>query len=181
MCRTGIAGRGIPPLSRSHIRDYPHGMNTALYRRHRKLLFSGRRWRMRLVFWGGALAVGVVSVGFAALATQATHLFRGILVHPWYALILTPLGFALSSFLAQRFFPGSQGSGIPQAIAARHMKDTAARSRLLSLKLAFGKIALTLLSLVCGASIGREGPTVQVGAAILLQAGRFGAWWASAG
>jgi len=149
-------------------------MKAALYRRHRKLLFSGRRWRMRLVFWGGALAVGVVSVGFAALATQATHLFRSILVHPWYALILTPLGFVLSSFLAQRFFPGSQGSGIPQAIAARHMKDSAARSRLLSLKLAFGKIALTLLSLVCGASIGREGPTVQVGAAILLQAGRFG-------
>ena len=48
---------------------------------------------MRLVFWGGALAVGVVSVGFAALATQATHLFRGILFAPWFALILTPSGF----------------------------------------------------------------------------------------
>jgi len=28
----------------------------ATLHRHRKLLFSGRRWRMRLVFWGGALA-----------------------------------------------------------------------------------------------------------------------------
>src|SRR5579871_6686364 len=113
----------------------PNKMNPAIYRRHRKLLFSGRRWRMRLVFWGGALAVGVVSVGFAALATQATHLFCGMLIAPWFALILTPSGFVLSAWVANRFFPGSQGSGIPQAIAARHMKDAQARSRLLSLKL----------------------------------------------
>jgi H+/Cl- antiporter ClcA len=145
-----------------------------LPRRHRKLLFSGRRWRMRLVFWGGALAVGVVSVAFAALATQATNLFHHLLVRPWVALILTPMGFVLSAWMAARFFPGSQGSGIPQAIAARHMKDAAARGRLLSLRLTFGKIFLTLFGMACGASIGREGPTVQVGAAILLQAGKIG-------
>ena len=52
---------------------------------------------MRLVFWGGALAVGVVSVGFAALATQATHLFRSLLFQPWVALVLTPVGFVLSA------------------------------------------------------------------------------------
>jgi H+/Cl- antiporter ClcA len=149
-------------------------MIARLDRRRRKLLFSGRRWRMRLVFWGGALAVGVVSVAFAAAATQASHLFRTLLVHPWYALALTPCGFMLSVFLAQRFFPGSQGSGIPQAIAARHMKDAKARNALLSLRLTFGKILLTLFGMACGASIGREGPTVQVGAAILLQAGKVG-------
>ena len=142
--------------------------------RHRKLLFSGRRWRMRLVFWGGALTVGLVSVAFAAAATQATRLFGLLLFNPWFALVLTPAGFMLSVWLARRFFPGSQGSGIPQAIAARHMKDTAARARLLSLKLTFGKILLTLFGMACGASIGREGPTVQVGAAILLQAGKIG-------
>src|SRR6202012_5478111 len=76
------------PLSRVSIRDYPACMNAALYRRHRKLLFSGRRWRMRLVFWGGALAVGVVSVAFAALATQATHFCHQILARPWAALSL---------------------------------------------------------------------------------------------
>jgi H+/Cl- antiporter ClcA len=149
-------------------------MTALLQRRHRKLLFSGRRWRMRLVFWGGAFAVGVVSVAFAAAATQATHLFHLLLFNPWLALVLTPCGFMLSVWLAQRFFPGSQGSGIPQAIAARHMKDTAARGRLLSLKLTFGKIFLTLFGMACGASIGREGPTVQVGAAILLQCGKIG-------
>jgi H+/Cl- antiporter ClcA len=145
-----------------------------IHPRHRKLLFSGRRWRMRLVFWGGALAVGGVSVAFAAAATQATRLFHLLLFAPWVSLVLTPAGFVLSAWLARRFFPGSQGSGIPQAIAAKHMKDTQARARLLSLRLTFGKIFLTLFGMACGASIGREGPTVQVGAAILLQAGRIG-------
>ncbi|TIX02847.1 MAG: chloride channel protein, partial [Mesorhizobium sp.] len=71
-------------------------------------------------------------------------------------------------------FPGSQGSGIPQAIAARHLRDEEDRSRILSLRLEAGKIALTVVGLACGASIGREGPTVQVGASLMLQAARWG-------
>jgi H+/Cl- antiporter ClcA len=142
--------------------------------RHRRLLLSGRRWKMRLVFWGGALAVGVTSVAFAAAATQATRFFHYMLFNPWLALVLTPLGFVLSAFLATRVFPGSQGSGIPQVIAARHVHDPQIRSRLLSLRLASGKILLTLFGMACGASIGREGPTVQIGAAIMLQSGKLG-------
>ena len=129
---------------------------------------------MRLVFWGGAVAVGAVSVAFAAAATLMAALFRTMLFNPWIALVLTPAGFTLSAWIAARYFPGSQGSGIPQAIAARHIRDTGLRSRILSLRLTFGKIVLTLFGLACGASIGREGPTVQVGAAIMLQSARIG-------
>ncbi|MGO7324517.1 chloride channel protein, partial [Rhizobium ruizarguesonis] len=75
--------------------------------------------------------------------------------------------------LAATLFPNSQGSGIPQAIAARHLRDDEDRTRLLSLKIAFGKIVLTVLGLFSGASIGREGPTVQVGASIMLAVARF--------
>ena len=145
-----------------------------LQKRHRKMLLSGRRWRMRLVFWGGAVGVGVVSVAFAAAATQASALFNAMLFNPWIALVLTPAGFTLSAWVAANYFPGSQGSGIPQAIAARHIRDTGLRSNILALRLTFGKILLTLFGLACGASIGREGPTVQVGAAIMLYSGRVG-------
>jgi H+/Cl- antiporter ClcA len=89
-------------------------------------------------------------------------------------IFLTPLGFVLSAWLCMTLFPNAQGSGIPQAIAARHLHDDADRSRLLSLRLAVGKIALTVVGLLCGASIGREGPTVQVGASIMLAVARFG-------
>src|SRR6185312_8162958 len=105
---------------------------------------------------------------------RAQDLFGHILFNPWLALALTPAGFMLCAWAARTVFAGSQGSGIPQAIAARHLKDDAARSRLLSLRLTLGKILLTLVGLASGASIGREGPTVQVGASIMLTAARIG-------
>lgn len=89
-------------------------------------------------------------------------------------MLVTPFGFVLCAWLSSAFFPGTQGSGIPQAIAARYLRDDEERSHILSLRIALGKIALTALGLLCGASIGREGPTVQVGASIMLQAARWG-------
>ena len=80
----------------------------------------------------------------------------------------------LCALAADRYFPGSQGSGIPQAIAARHLRHDAERSHLLSIRLSVGKILLTVVGLACGASIGREGPTVQIGASLMLLSARLG-------
>jgi chloride channel protein, CIC family len=149
--------------------------STAPLRRPQALWLSPRLWRRRITFWAGALAVGVVSVGFAKLATLAQALFdHATGISPWLALLITPLGFAASAYLCRRVFPGAQGSGIPQAIAARRFRDPETRNKLLSLRLAAGKVALTVLGLACGASVGREGPTVQVGASIMLQVARWG-------
>ena len=149
-----------------------------LLRRGRAMWGSYQVWRMRLVFWLGALAIGAVSVGFARLADVAQHLFSTArTAGEWtflLPLVITPLGFVLCAWLAMQFFPNAQGSGIPQAIAARHLHDREDRARLLNLKLAVGKIVLTITGLLSGASIGREGPTVQVGASIMLQAARWG-------
>ncbi|TPI74616.1 chloride channel protein [Mesorhizobium sp. B2-8-9] len=154
-------------------RKYP------MLRRSQAMWTSRRIWQPRLVFWAGAVSIGLISVLFAALADQAQELFH-VLVgrdtgwRSYLPLVMTPLGFVLCAWLAHVFFPGSQGSGIPQAIAARHLRDENDRSRILSLRLAAGKIALTVIGLFCGASIGREGPTVQVGASLMLQAARWG-------
>lgn len=146
-------------------------------RRSANLVAPGR-WKPRLVFWTAALAIGVLSVGFAR-AADAAHLWferltTGPGLGPYLPLALTPLGFLACAALATRYFPGSEGSGIPQAIAARHLRKTAERGWYLSLRLAAGKVVLTVVGLACGASIGREGPTVQLGASIMLQAARFG-------
>ena len=87
--------------------------------------------------------------------------------------MICPAGLAVSFLLTRYVFPGAQGSGIPQVIAAQHMTDRAMIARVLSLRIAVGKIGLTLLGLCCGASIGREGPTVQVGASIMHALGRL--------
>ncbi len=75
--------------------------------------------------------------------------------------------------MTRRAFPNSEGSGIPQAIAARKLWGVRERSRLVSLRIGIGKILLTLAGLVVGASIGREGPTVQVGASVMFALGRL--------
>lgn len=143
-------------------------------------VMRGRRnmWQSRVVFWGGALAIGLVSVAFAKASDWASDLFHHVTHAGAYnfliPLALTPAGFAFSAWLAFRYFPNSQGSGIPQAIAARHFRDWQSRDFLLSLKLAAAKIVLTIFGIFCGASIGREGPTVQVGASIMLQVARMG-------
>src|ERR1700761_5924658 len=143
-------------------------------RRRRWILLTSRRWQRRAIFLLGGIGVGAAAVALAQLADLAQLAFALLLSKSRYAsLVVTPLGFALSVFLTNRFFQNAQGSGIPQAIAARHLADQTARQSLVSLRIAAGKIILTLFGLLCGASVGREGPTVQIGASIMFALGRF--------
>jgi H+/Cl- antiporter ClcA len=147
----------------------------AQHRRRLKVGWLSRRiWRRRLVFWLGALAVGLLSVLFAWAANWSQAIFAGMPTGTrWLPLIITPAGFVLCVWLSRTFFPGSAGSGIPNAIAARTLRTDRARE-LLAPRLIVGKITLTVLGLLCGASVGREGPTVQIGAALMLLSGRLG-------
>jgi H+/Cl- antiporter ClcA len=134
---------------------------------------SPRQWRRRILFWTGAIVVGLAAVLFAKAADFAFEIFHGVASHGWWVpLLITPTVFALLCWLTQGALKATRGSGIPQAIAALKVEDEDFRSRLLSLKVAIGKMALTLLALLAGASVGREGPTVHVGAGLLYSLGR---------
>src|ERR1700679_3555876 len=149
-------------------------VRTRLRRVTRLPLISPRQWLRRVVFWVGAVVVATVAIGFAMLADRAGSLLLCPQApHPWIAFLICPAGLAVSFLLTRYVFPGAQGSGIPQVIAAQQMTDRAAIARVLSPRIAAGKVALTLLGLCCGASIGREGPTVQVGASIMHALGRL--------
>jgi H+/Cl- antiporter ClcA len=144
------------------------------HRQKRLFIITSARWQRRAIFLLGGIAVGAAAVALAQLADLAQVAFTALVAKSRYAtLVVTPLGFALSVFLTNRFFRNAQGSGIPQAIAARHLTDQTARHNLVSLRIAAGKIILTLFGLLCGASVGREGPTVQIGASIMFALGRF--------
>jgi len=137
-------------------------------KRHRASLFSIRLWMRRLVFWGGAVGVGLAATAFALANDLAHEAFNHLLaISPWLPLLVTPLTLAGVAAITQRFFRGAAGSGIPQTIAALRMPDGQARDAVLSLRVAAAKMVLTCVSVAGGASVGREGPTVQVGAALL--------------
>jgi H+/Cl- antiporter ClcA len=142
-------------------------------RRLRRWLRPGP-WLRGLVFWGGAVATGATAVAFARGSDAALTLFHWAAHRTaMWSWLAPPFGLALVAWLTQRVFPGTQGSGIPQTIAALSISNIDARNRLLSIRIAAGKLFLTLAALASGASIGREGPTVQIGASIMHSLRRF--------
>ena len=146
----------------------------SLIRRGRHAWLSPRLWLRRVVLWIGAVLVGIVAIAFAISAEYANSLHQVVAeFSPLLPFVVGPAGLALVVWLTRKFFPGSQGSGIPQTIAAINTEDEERRGHYLSIRLALGKFLLTVIGLFSGASVGREGPTVQIGASIMQSLGRF--------
>jgi H+/Cl- antiporter ClcA len=133
------------------------------------------RWHVRAVLWIAAGAAGLAVVGFATLAEHALALFDTIHRHWWWSpFLLAPTLGMLVVWATQRYVPGAAGSGIPQVVAATQLSAVGRSVQaLLSVKVALGKVLLGTLALVGGFSAGREGPSVQVAAAVLNLANRF--------
>lgn len=121
-----------------------------------------------------ALLTGIISVlyheVFSYFSNFADHIYD---IHPYALFLLTPLCFLAGWLIVKRFAPESGGSGIPQVMAANDLVDRThsvhARSqidRLLGMKTAVVKILSSLICVMGGGAIGREGPTIQISAAI---------------
>ncbi|MDE2303785.1 MAG: chloride channel protein [Sphingomonadales bacterium] len=137
-------------------------------------LASVARLRARIAPLAGAVALGIAAILFARGGEIAQFLFLQ-LVHRWRwaPLVLTPLLFAAVTHATRCLWPAARGSGIPQVMAAQHNPAAAARSPLVSLPTAAAKAIGTLLILLAGGSAGREGPTVQISAAIMVAMQRW--------
>ena len=146
----------------------------SLLRRGRHAWLSPRLWLRRILLWAGAVSVGVAAIAFALGAEIANDLHqRMVSVSSLLPFVVGPAGLAFVVWVTRRFLPDSKGSGIPQTIAALGVSDDKLRDKLLSPKIAIGKFFLTIVALLSGASVGREGPTVQIGASIMHALGRL--------
>jgi H+/Cl- antiporter ClcA len=141
----------------------------------RRELADWRIWAARGLVVGLAVLSGLTIVGFTWLAELASARFALLRAQAaWAPLLWTPLCAALVVWCTRRFAPGAAGSGIPQVMATLDRRvGEGERGLFVSLKLSVAKILLTSGGLLGGLSLGREGPSVQIAAGIMLQARRF--------
>ncbi len=125
-------------------------------------------WRALGAALIGAVLAGLGALLFVVFDQQSTELSRVVWeAAPWAVFVIMPAGFALILWLRDHVFPGTDGTGIPQTIAVVSAGPGELRDRLLSMRVAFGKALLLGLGLFSFLSIGREGPSVQVGACFM--------------
>ena len=85
----------------------------------------------------------------------------------WHRFFAPVIGSLAMGYLLFKYFPDARGSGVPQTKAALF-----ARGGVISLSTVLGKFFCTSATLASGIPLGREGPSVQVGAGLSSLLGR---------
>lgn len=118
----------------------------------------------------GSIVVGLMSVLFEQLFSFSESVISKIYIFDRRLFfVLSPLLFVLSYFFVVKNAKFASGSGIPQMLASIELSDTPRQKSiqyLLSLKIIVIKILSSILLLLGGGSIGREGPTLQISGSI---------------
>jgi len=108
----------------------------------------------------GALT-GAVVVAFILLTERMGMRLYPVGGAPWRRLLFPVVGSLGVGYLLSRYFPNARGSGVPQTKAALFARDGR-----ITLRTVLGKFFCTSATLASGIPLGREGPSVQVGAGI---------------
>ncbi|MGH9569738.1 MAG: chloride channel protein [Candidatus Angelobacter sp.] len=130
------------------------------------------RLRENQIFLAVTILIGVLAGLAAVLFTLAIEIFNYRLFGMSPSAIRLLLGPALvgvvTGILLAKFFPNVRGSGVPQTEAAYHLNQG-----VMPIRIAFGKFITGVLCVGSGHSMGREGPSVQIGAALASTLGRW--------
>lgn len=124
----------------------------------------------------GGIGAGLIGALFR-LALKAANRLRGEVIvwaHGWslggflLLVMLLTLAAAVAAWLVRRFAPDASGSGIPQVEAQLRRQMKAPSTNLIPVKFVGG-----VLGIGSGLALGREGPSIQMGASIAYHAGRL--------
>src|SRR5215467_2984985 len=105
--------------------------------------------------------VGLVVVAFIVVTERAGLRLYPVHGAPWRRMVTPLVGALITGYLLYRYFPNARGSGIPQTKTALF-----AGNGTISLQTVIGKFVCSSASLASGIALGREGPSVHIGAGI---------------
>ncbi|AZZ36754.1 chloride channel protein [Bdellovibrio sp. qaytius] len=132
-----------------------------------------KKFLQQLPFWLAAGLTALLAVGYAKIFALCEEwaLTRDVTTTYWAA----PLGIIISFLIGYFISKESIGSGIPQILASAELaeKQNPILKKILSLKMIVVKIIGSCICVIGGGSTGREGPTLQISAAIFYQLNRF--------
>jgi CIC family chloride channel protein len=153
------------------VTEAPAQLSTSWWKfpaRHWNALLSEREEQVFLVLTLliGAL-VGLMAVAFIVLTERFGSRLYPAGGAAWHRLLVPVVGSLTMGYLLYRYFPDARGSGVPQTKAALYARDGRITASTM-----FGKFFCTSATLASGIPLGREGPTVQVGAGIASVLGR---------
>ncbi|MBC7693175.1 MAG: chloride channel protein [Methylotenera sp.] len=143
-----------------------------------------RKTCLHVSVWTGSAIIGISAVFYARLIAFAqAEYFRAFEAHSMLVAALSPLAFLGATALVRLGAPEAKGSGIPQVLQAIELaknpetRAAAWQSEFISLRTGFIKILSSTLGIIGGASIGREGPTVQIASSAFTWVGRRTKKW----
>lgn len=133
-------------------------------------------------FWIGSFITGIFAVLYAQIFQWGENLMHAMMKwHSWLIFIVAPVAFVLSWWLVKRFSPYAKGSGIPQVMAAVELanpKEHRKISHLLSIKIMIFKVLSSVILVIGGGAVGREGPTIQIAGSVFRKVNEFlPEWW----
>lgn len=128
-------------------------------------------WMLALPYQVAAVTTALVAVGFTKLFVWLEHRNAALIAeHPLLIFITAPAAFLASWWMVRRISPMAGGSGVPQLIAAAEVADDAEKHdgswRFLNVRIIFVRVGATLAMVMGGASIGREGPILQIAGSV---------------
>jgi CIC family chloride channel protein len=151
---------GVPQETQTSWWKFPSRQWNALLNEREEQVF------LVLTLLIGAL-VGLMAVAFILLTERVGMRLYPVGGAAWHRVLIPVVGSLVMGYLLYRYFPDARGSGVPQTKAALY-----AREGRITAATMFGKFFCTSATLASGIPLGREGPTVQVGAGIASVLGR---------
>lgn len=121
-------------------------------------------------FWIASFITALLAVAYTKLFNFSEGVLQSALSwNRWSIFVLAPVCFFLAWWIVQLYSKNARGSGIPQVMAAIELagpKYSYAVDKLLNLRVIVVKIISSMLMVIGGGAVGREGPTIQIAGSV---------------